>query len=266
MASSLLVRIDRVLGKTKSLIEAADLTENAEDAYQRYWSRIEKPFKRKGDEDSDAYRAFAYDYDNFREERDTIPAILLGLKDIGYPGPGIIETLYTAVENPRAWEGAYTWAFEQLHSDESERAEALAKIQDREQETDWRPPGLLENLHELEQALMKAREFCSDEQGQPSAPKPKHFQAYWLDQAGRSQQEIAKMLNTTQGTISKWLKTVEKWKTAGNAMPEIPKAEPLDSKPVAIDPAKLDWGPRSDHRAPHQAEKLAGIQRHDGKE
>jgi hypothetical protein len=52
------------------------------------------------------------------------------------------------------------------------------------------------------------------------------------------------------------------WKAAGNIMPEIPKAEPLDSKPPAIDPAKLDLGPRSDHRAPHQAEKLAGIQGH----
>ena len=62
-----------------------------------------------------------------------------------------------------------------------------------------------------------------------------------------------------QGTISKWLAKVEEWKAAGNAMPEIPQAEPLAGKPMAMDPAKLDLGPRSDHRPEHTREKLAGI-------
>jgi hypothetical protein len=97
-------------------------------------------------------------------------------------------------------------------------------------------------------------------------PKPEHFQAYWFQQWGYTQKRIAELLKTNQGTISKWLGKVERWKAAGNIIPEIPKAEPLDSKPAEMDPTKLDLGPRSDHRAPHQAEKLAGIQGHDGEE
>ena len=113
---------------------------------------------------------FAYAYEDFRTERDTMPAIVLDLKDIGYRCPGVIETQYTAVENPRAWEGAYTSAFEQLHPNESERAEALAKIQKCEQETDWHPPGLLENLGDLEQLLLEARAFCLEAQKRPRWP------------------------------------------------------------------------------------------------
>ena len=160
MAPSVLVRIDRVLGKTKALIEAAILTENADDAYEKFWKRMEMPFQRTAEEDSDAYRGFAFAYEEFRAERDTMPAVMLDLKDIGYRCPGVIETQYTAVENPRAWEGAYTSAFEQLHPNESERTEALAKIQKWEQETDWHQPGLLEDLGELEQLLSKARSFA----------------------------------------------------------------------------------------------------------
>ena len=158
MEPSVLVRIGRVLGKTHALIEAATLTENAEDAYEKFWRRMEKPFQRVEAEDSDAYFRFANAYENFRQERDTMPAIVLDLKDIGYPFPEVVETQYTAVEaEPGHWAEAYRWAFEQLHPDESERAEALAKIQKHEEETHWRPPGLLENLGDLEQALLKAR-------------------------------------------------------------------------------------------------------------
>ena len=126
-------------------------------------------------------------------------------------------------------------------------------------------------LRKLERALLVARAVCPDERDRAAIhavaePKPKHFQAYWFQQAGKSQAEIAEMLKTTQGTISKWVKKVENWRAAGNVMPEIPKTEPLHSKPAAIDSVKLDLGARSDHRAPRQAEKLADIQGHDGEE
>jgi hypothetical protein len=98
------------------------------------------------------------------------------------------------------------------------------------------------------------------------APKPEAFQAHWLSQNGYSQQRIAEMLlgsESKQGTISKWLAKVERWRMAGNKMPDLQRNESLDRKPATIDPAKLDWGARSDHRTPRQAEKLAGITGHD---
>ena len=65
----------------------------------------------------DAYRAFAFAYDNLREERDTMPAIVLDLKDVGYPYPGAIETEYTVLEaEPGHWNAAYQSAFAQLHA------------------------------------------------------------------------------------------------------------------------------------------------------
>ena len=159
MAPSALAQIDRVLHKTEALINAAGLTENAEDAYEKFWKRMETPFQRTAAEDSDAYRGFAFAYDDFREERDTMPAIMLDLKDVHYPNPRVIGTRYMAVaEKPGYWNSAYQWGFEQLHPSESERAEALARVG----ETDWHPPGLLDSLRDLEQALRKARSFCSD--------------------------------------------------------------------------------------------------------
>ena len=44
-------------------------------------------------------------------------------------------------------------------------AKATAWIQEHEPETDFSPPGLLENLSEFEQALMEAREFYSPRAG-----------------------------------------------------------------------------------------------------
>ena len=64
---------------------------------------------------------FAWAYENFREERDTMPAIVLDLKDVGYPYPGTIETEYTVLEaKPGHWDAAYQSAFEQLYPSESE--------------------------------------------------------------------------------------------------------------------------------------------------
>ncbi len=93
-------------------------------------------------------------------------------------------------------------------------------------------------------------------------PRRKQFQAYWAEQAGRTQTEIANWLNTTQGNISKWIATVKQWRDAGNKMPEIPRTESLNTKPMAMDPEKIDLGPRADHRTPAQIEKLAQITGH----
>jgi hypothetical protein len=93
-------------------------------------------------------------------------------------------------------------------------------------------------------------------------PRPKQVQAFWLAQAGKAQQQIAELLSTSQGTVSKWIKHVKRWRDAGNKMPEIPRTEPLDSKPTAMDPAKLDLGPRPDHRPEGQQAKLAEISGH----
>ncbi len=93
--------------------------------------------------------------------------------------------------------------------------------------------------------------------------RPEEFQAFWFEQVGHSQQQIADWLKTTQGTISKWIGHVKRWRDAGNKMPELPRTEPLDSKPIAMDPAKLDLGPRPDHRSEGQRAKLAEIRGHD---
>jgi hypothetical protein len=182
MEPATLVRIDRVLGKTKALFNAAALTENAEDAYQEFWRRMQAPFQRFQAGDSDAYCQFAAAYDDFRAERETMPAIVLDLKDIGYSDAEGIRTQYTALEDPKHWAWGYQWAFEQLHPSESERAEALARatawIQEHEGETDWQPPGLLVDLLDFEHALLKARAFVqklmADEQigpwSEPDSP------------------------------------------------------------------------------------------------
>jgi len=97
-------------------------------------------------------------------------------------------------------------------------------------------------------------------------PRPEAFRAYWAEKLGCTQQKIADELGVTQGQVSKLLATVKKWAEAGNAIPEITKAKSLHSQPAAMDPAKLDLGARSDHRAANQAEKLAGIKGHAGEE
>ncbi len=286
MEPSLLVQIGRVLGKTEALIEAAALTENANDAYEKFWNRMKgRPFTLFpwSDGDSDTYFRFGQAYENFRSERDTMPAIVLGLKDIDYPSSERIQTSYRALEEgpvdyAPVYEAFWKQRKEEIGAEAWDKAvaKATAWIQEHEPETDFSPPGLLENLSEFEQALMEAREFYSHAQERtaddgPAAhvptPSPEAFRAYLAVTAGsRRQQDVADLLGVKQGQVSKLVGKVRKWLAAGNVIPEIPKAEPLHSQPAAIDPAKLDWGARSDHRVPHQAEKLAGIQGHDGEE
>lgn len=56
-----------------------------------------------------------------------------------------------------------------------------------------------------------------------------------------------------QGTISRWLKKVNEWISAGNILAPLPVA--LDSKPKPMDPRKLDCDKRRDGRAKHQKHK-----------
>ena len=70
---------------------------------------------------------------------------------------------------PTDWAGEYRSAFGQLHPSETERVEALAGvtawIQEHEDEADWRPPGLLENLREFKELLLKARKWPRNRSG-----------------------------------------------------------------------------------------------------
>jgi hypothetical protein len=99
--------------------------------------------------------------------------------------------------------------------------------------------------------------------GEGEQPSQRAFQAYWLTQNGLSQERIAEMLHSKQGTVSKWLAKVKRWKDSGNAMPEIPQNEPLHEKPLAMDPDKIDLGRRPDGRTEGQRVKMAEIQGHD---
>lgn len=109
----------------------------------------------------------------------------------------------------------------------------------------------------------KATDDKSQAVAQVAEPRPEAFQAYWLLQNGLNQGAIAEMLKTSQGNISKWIKKVNAWKAAGNAMPEIPRKPPMTSKPLSMDPEKLDLGPRGDHRPEHIKQKRAEMFGHD---
>ena len=75
------------------------------------------------------------------------------------------------MENPRAWERAYSAALKQHHPSESELAKVTAWIQEHEEELelDCHPPGLLEKLRDLEQALVKAWTAVSSAQKLPKS-------------------------------------------------------------------------------------------------
>jgi hypothetical protein len=53
----------------------------------------------------------------------------------------------------------------------------------------------------------------------------------------------------TQGQVSKWLRQVDEYQSAGGV---VPKVEELNTKPQSVDPAILDMGARQDARTPRQ--------------
>jgi hypothetical protein len=90
-------------------------------------------------------------------------------------------------------------------------------------------------------------------------PLPDAFAVYryWIG-TGKTQTNLAedpalmKMLNrkVSQGTVSRWLKQVKEWLEAGNVLPNLPDS--LNSKPTAMDPARIDLGANLEHRPKHQ--------------
>ena len=82
-------------------------------------------------------------------------------------------------------------------------------------------------------------------------PTERDEQAYRLRLVtGKTQEEIAKDLDCTQGQVSRSINKVEEWVAAGNVLP------PLESggKPQvqSMDPQKIDMGKRMDGRTPSQ--------------
>lgn len=70
-----------------------------------------------------------------------------------------------------------------------------------------------------------------------------------------TQKEIAAVMtqelqrSVTQGEVSRWLKDVHNYLTAGNILPDLPT---LTTKPQSIDPSIQDMGERKDHKTPRQ--------------
>jgi hypothetical protein len=80
-------------------------------------------------------------------------------------------------------------------------------------------------------------------------PSKKAFAAYRLVKIqGRTQAEAAKELYVNQSTVSRWVKSVDEFLVAGGVLPDEMRAEPSRRKPSAMDPSKLDQGPRLDRR------------------
>jgi hypothetical protein len=103
-------------------------------------------------------------------------------------------------------------------------------------------------------------------QGAQGAQKPVKqpsndaFTAYrvWVA-TGRIQEELAEMLTKElrrpvhQGTVSRWIDQVKRWLEAGNVLPDL--SPPLNKKPSAMDPERIDLGGRLDHRSERQRER-----------
>ncbi|MGC9258582.1 MAG: hypothetical protein ACP5I8_00685 [Phycisphaerae bacterium] len=66
---------------------------------------------------------------------------------------------------------------------------------------------------------------------------------------GKSQSEVATMMGTYQGKISRWVNKTTAWIKAGNVLPDI---EGLHAKPISVDPAIIDMGERKDHLTKRQ--------------
>ena len=131
-------------------------------------------------------------------------------------------------------------------------AEATAWIQEHEPETDFSPPGLLENLSEFEQALMEAREFYSHAQERtaddgPAAdvptPSPEAFRAYLAVTAGsRRQQDVADLLGVKQGKFPSWWGRSGNGWLRGTSYPRSPKLSPSTANPQGSTPPSWTGG------------------------
>jgi hypothetical protein len=76
-------------------------------------------------------------------------------------------------------------------------------------------------------------------------PLRRAFAAYRLVRLARkTQTEAGKELGVSQKTISHDLKAVREWIVAGNVLPKELAAPPPRPKVIAMDPRKLERGPR----------------------
>jgi hypothetical protein len=90
-----------------------------------------------------------------------------------------------------------------------------------------------------------------------NSPPAAAFAAYRLSiLTGRKQTEIAEALSKewhqsiAQGTVSRWIRQVEKFLKKTNILPNAnPSARSRIQKPLAMDPAHIDLGPRRDGRS-----------------
>jgi hypothetical protein len=67
--------------------------------------------------------------------------------------------------------------------------------------------------------------------------------------ANQTQDEVGKELRKTQGRVSNWIKQVELWIGAGNALPEKYRQAIACTRTIAMDPALIDAGERQESGA-----------------
>jgi hypothetical protein len=79
-----------------------------------------------------------------------------------------------------------------------------------------------------------------------------------LTLAGLKQEDVAQTFCVNQSTISRWRCQVAKWMEAGNVLPDEMRVDPVQRKPIAMDPSKLDQGPRLNRRRNSPREKEGG--------
>ena len=135
-----------------------------------------------------------------------------------------------------------------LHPRERAREITLDAVLDLFVEVGKAPPA------ELMSCLAVAAESAgpaAEPPRQMKEPPANAFAAYRAVMlAGRKQSEVKRELGVNQSTVSRWVKYVAKWVEAGNLLPAEMRALPPRGKPTAMDPRKLEEGPRLDRRHP----------------
>ncbi len=147
---------------------------------------------------------------------------------------------------------------------------------------DWSPDrvlsciqGTLRRQKEAKRAETREASAAEPQEALPEASDPSppvtepfsdDYRAYWANQTGLTQTEVAEKLSETlgrpvaQGQVSRMLSRVEKWIAAGNTVPSIEALPQLAEKPMSMDSRTIDIGARLDHRPEHLREKRTSIE------
>ena len=152
----------------------------------------------------------------------TAKELLSSLSD--YPAVGMDEQLSVLEEVKRFIEGTLSDVVSLEATDEEHFARPAA--------SDSRDPRSVERPPENAFMVWRLRDLCGI----------------------TNQTELAKKLreqgvSATQGTVSRWLKHVDRYLVAGNVLPQI---DGLSSQPQSVDPNIIDMGQRQDRRAHRQ--------------